>query len=44
MMVTTQGQETLVTSTEWLLPLTPAPENPKGIKQNDKGKEKEALI
>ena len=44
MMVTTQGQETLVTSTEWFLPLTPAPEKPKRIKQNDKGKEKEALI
>lgn len=27
--VTTQGQEALVTSTEWLLPLTPAPENPR---------------
>lgn len=44
MKVTTQGQETLVTSTEWLPPLTLAPENPKRIKQTEKGKEEEALM
>lgn len=35
---------TLITSTECRPPLTPAPENPKGIKQKEKGKEEEALI